>query len=149
VIARAQALGNVSQACLEFGISRTLFYRWRRRYLAYGSHGLDPKRPGPRRGRPPTLSVEADRAIRAAALAGPTWGPAHISAHLARPEHGAWNLPPATVYRFLRRVGLQTRWQRLAVLEVHSAQTAGVLTERTRRVLAQVRRRRFPHVAAE
>jgi hypothetical protein len=42
VIARAQALGNVSQACREFEISRTLFYRWRCRYLAYGPMGCIP-----------------------------------------------------------------------------------------------------------
>jgi len=149
VIARAQALGNVSQVCREFGISRTLFYRWRRRYLAYGSDGLYPKRPGPRRGRPPTLSVEAERALLAVALAWPTWGPARVSAHLAHPAHGGWHLAPATIYRFLRRVGLQTRWQRLGVLEVSSAQTAGLLTERTRRTLAHARRRQSPHVAAE
>jgi len=35
------------------------------------------------------------------------------------------------------------------VLEVYSAQTAGLLTERTRRTLAQVPRRQSPHVAAE
>jgi len=149
VIARAQALGNVSQACREFGISRTLFYRWRRRYLAYGPDGLYPKRPGPSRGRPPTLSVEAERALLAVALAHPTRGPARIGAHLARPEHGGWNLAPATIYRFLRRVGLQTRYKRLAVLEVHSAQTAGLLTDRTRRALSAARRRRLRHVAAE
>jgi transposase InsO family protein len=149
VIARAQALGNVSQACREFGISRTLFYRWRRRYLAYGPDGLYPKRPGPSRGRPPTLSVQAERALLAVALAHPTWGPARIGAHLARPEHGGWNLAPATIYRFLRRVGLQTRYKRLAVLEVHSAQTAGLLTDRTRRALSAARRRRPRHVAAE
>ena len=40
VMARAQALGNVSQACREAGISRTLFYRWRKRYVAYGPDGL-------------------------------------------------------------------------------------------------------------
>ena len=64
VIARGQGLGNVSQACREFGISRTLFYRWQRRDLAYGPDGLYPKRPGPRRGGPPTLSVEAERVSR-------------------------------------------------------------------------------------
>jgi hypothetical protein len=141
VIARGQALGNVSQACREFGISRTLFCRWRRRNLAYGSDGLYPKRPGPRRGRPPTPSVEAERAILAVALAVPTWGPARVSAHLA--------LAPATIYRSLRRVGLQTRTQRLGVLEVCSAQTAGLLTERTRRTLAQARRRQSQHVVDE
>jgi transposase InsO family protein len=148
-IAGARAVGNVSQACREFGIARTLFYRWRRRYLAYGSDGLYPKRAGPRRGRPPSLSVEAERAILAVALAWPTWGPARVSAHLARCEDGAWNLAPATIYWFLHRVGLQTRWQRLAVLEAYNAQTAGLLTERTRRTLAQAQRRQSPHVAAE
>ena len=31
VMRRAEQIGNVSQVCTEFGISRTLFYRWRRR----------------------------------------------------------------------------------------------------------------------
>ncbi len=53
VMARAQLLGNVSQACREVGISRTLFYRWRKRYVAYGPDGLHPRRQGPRRGGPP------------------------------------------------------------------------------------------------
>ncbi|MDR7522957.1 MAG: DDE-type integrase/transposase/recombinase [Armatimonadota bacterium] len=35
------------------------------------------------------------------------------------------------------------------MLEVHSAQSAGLLTERTRRALARVQRRRPPHLAAE
>jgi len=34
--------GNVSQACREFGTSRTLFYRWRPRDLACGPDGVDP-----------------------------------------------------------------------------------------------------------
>ncbi|MDR7549670.1 MAG: helix-turn-helix domain-containing protein [Armatimonadota bacterium] len=142
VIARAQVLGNVSQACREFGISRTLFYRWRRRYLAYGPDGVYPRRWGPRRGRPSGLSAEAERAILALALAQPTWGPARLAVQLARPEPGGWHLAPVTIYRFLRRVGLQTRWQRLAVLEVHSARIAGLLTERPRRALARAARRR-------
>ncbi len=36
VIQRAQVLGNVSQACREAGISRTLFYRWHHRLERYG-----------------------------------------------------------------------------------------------------------------
>lgn len=34
VIARPQELGNMSRASRELGVSRTLFYRWRRRYMA-------------------------------------------------------------------------------------------------------------------
>jgi len=40
LIAWAQDLGNASHACRDLQISRSLFYRWRRRYLAYGSDGL-------------------------------------------------------------------------------------------------------------
>ncbi len=148
VMARAHALGNVTLACREVGISRTLFYRWRRRYTAYGAPGLHPRRHGPRRGRPSILSVQTERAILALALAWPTWGPARLAVQLARPEHGGWRVAPATIYRLLRRMGLPTRFQRLAVLEMHSAETAGLLTERTRRQLA-AQRRRGAHVAAQ
>ncbi len=87
VIARAQALGNVSQACREFGISRTLVYRWRRRYLAYAPDGVypggvDPDAPGP--------GAETQRAIPA--LAWPTLGPARLAAQLARPQYGSRRL---------------------------------------------------------
>ncbi len=37
---RAQGLGNVSTACRELGISRTVFYRWKRRFERYGPDGL-------------------------------------------------------------------------------------------------------------
>ncbi|MDR7567976.1 MAG: helix-turn-helix domain-containing protein [Armatimonadota bacterium] len=100
VMARVQALGNVSQACREAGISRTLFYRWRKRYVAYGPDGLHPPRRGPRRGRPPSLSVQVERAILA--LAWPTWGPARLAAQLERPAQGGWRVAPATIYRLLR-----------------------------------------------
>jgi hypothetical protein len=53
-----------------------------------------------------------------------------------------------TIYRLLCRRGPQTRWERLALLEVHSAQAAGLLTERTRRQVAAAQRRRAPHIQA-
>jgi len=148
VMIRAQELHNVSRACREFGISRTLFYRWRKRYLAYGPDGLHPRWQGPRRGRPPLLSVQAERAILALALAWPTWGPVQLADQLRRREHGGLRLASSTIYRLLRRMGLQTRWERLAVLEAHSAQAAGLLTERTRRQLAAAQRRQAPHIEA-
>ena len=148
VMARAQELHNITRACREFGISRTLFYRWRKRYLAYGPDGLHPRRLGPRRGRPPLLSLQAERAILALALAWPVWGPVQLSDQLRRPEHGSLRIAPSTIYRLLRRMGLQTRWERLAVLEAHSAQAAGLLTERTRRQLAAAQRRQAPHIQA-
>jgi transposase InsO family protein len=148
VMYRAQELGNVSQACREAGISRSLFYRWRKRYLAYGPEGLHPRRTAARRGRPSTVPVAVERAVLAMALAWPTWGPARLSAQLTRPEHGGYRVAPATVHRLLRRAGLGTRLERLAVLEHHSARAAGLLTERTRRRLWHVQHGRTQHVHA-
>ncbi len=52
VIERAQVLGNVSAVCRELGISRTLFYRWRKRLERYGGDGVHPRRARGRAGRP-------------------------------------------------------------------------------------------------
>ena len=51
VIQRAAHLGNVSQACREAGISRALFYRWRRRVDRYGPDGVHPRRHQARAGK--------------------------------------------------------------------------------------------------
>src|SRR3972149_9970873 len=117
LMARAQALANVTRACREFGVSRTLFsrqdtgtvYRWRKRYLAYGADALHPRHQGPRRGRPPLLSQQDERAILALALAWPTWGPAQLANQLRRRGHGGLRVAPSTIYRLLRRRGLPTR----------------------------------------
>ncbi len=63
VIARAQESGNVAGACREFSTSRSVLYRGRRYRLTCGPHGLHPRRREPRRGRPPLLSAQAERAI--------------------------------------------------------------------------------------
>lgn len=52
VMRRAQQLGNVSAACREAGISRTLLYRCRHRFERYGADGLHPQRRQARPGRP-------------------------------------------------------------------------------------------------
>ena len=127
---RAGELGNVSAACRELGISRSLFYRWKNRYELYGRDGLHPRRRTTRRGRPHGLSVQDEQAILAMALSHPTCGPGFYSLQLARQHR---SLSPSTIYRALRRMDLGTRQQRLVVLERHSAQRAGLLTERTRR----------------
>src|SRR5215813_6218329 len=43
-----QVSHNISRTCRFFGISRTLFYEWRRRYQRDGLAGLRPRLPGPR-----------------------------------------------------------------------------------------------------
>jgi hypothetical protein len=51
---RAQELGNVSATCEELGVSRSLYYQLRKRFVRYEPDGLHPKRrsheiPGRRR----------------------------------------------------------------------------------------------------
>jgi len=138
---RAALLGNVTQACREAGISRTLFYRWRRRYLRYGPGGLRPRPTRPTRW--PRQAIPAlEHQVLAYALLWPTHGPARIAAQLRQPLWGGWHISASGVYAILTRHGLQTRWERLTRLEARAA-TDGLLTERTRR------RPPRPHVEAQ
>lgn len=143
VLQRAEELGNVSAACREAGISRTLFYRWRKRFTLYGADGLHPRRTAARPGRPVQLDMAKERRILAMALTSPAWGPQRISDQL-RIEGVV--VSSTTIWRTLHRLGLGTRTQRFLVLEVHSAKAAGLLTERTRRNLS---RRKVRHVQAQ
>jgi transposase InsO family protein len=128
VLREAQRLGNVSEACRRQGLSRTVFYRWRRRLEQYGPDGVHPKRHHARRGRPPAVPVQTERRVIAVALAWPTCGPQWYSDQLAR---DGVSIAPVTIWRLLRRQQLGTRRARLGVLEQCSAVTTGVLTERT------------------
>ena len=142
VMQRAAALGNVSQACREFEISRTLFYRWRKRFTRYGRDGLRPRPTRPSRW--PRQAVPAlEHQVVAYALLWPTHGPARIAAQLRQPRWGGWQVSASGAYAILCRHGLRTRWERLTRLEAHSAVTVGLLTERTRKRLSH------PHVEAQ
>jgi transposase InsO family protein len=138
VLGEAARCGNVSATCRRYDVSRTVFYRWRARLLRYGPDGLHPTRRLARRGRPPELGVTDERRVVAEALAWPTRGPQWVSDRLALQR---LVVAPVTVWRVLRRVGLNHRLARLAVLEDQSAAT-GLVTERT------VRRQRGRHVEA-
>jgi transposase InsO family protein len=133
---RAEELGNVSQACREAGVSRSAYYQLRARFRRYGSDGLHPRFRKARPGRPPQLEAVIERQVVALSLSWPSWGPRQLASQLARQ---GIEVAPSTVYRCLRRHGLGTRTQRFGVLEQHSLQAAGLLTERTRRQLERVR----------
>jgi transposase InsO family protein len=146
VMRRAQELGNASAACREAGISRTRFYRWRHRLERYGPDGLHPRRRQARPGRPPQVPPHVERLVVGVSLAWPTWGCGRLAAHLR--HQGLAQVAPSTVQRILRRAGLPTRRQRLTVLEHHSAQTMGLLTDRSRRQLQRTRPGPPRHVEA-
>lgn len=145
VMRRAAAIG-VSAACREAAISRTLFYRWQHRLSRYGVDGLHPRRLKARPGPAPQLPPAVERRLLAVAIAEATWGAARLAAYAQR----LWRLRIAasTVQRLLRRHGLARRRQRLLILEHHSAQQAGLLTERTRQALWRLRHGPTRHVEA-
>ena len=133
---RAQELGNVSATCQELGVSRSLYYQLRKRFVRYGPDGLHPKRHRGRPGRPPQLDAVVERQVIALALSWPSWGPQQLSDQLAM---RGIRVARSTAYRALRRHGLGTRRERFGILERHSAQQAGLLTERTRRAIQKAR----------
>jgi transposase InsO family protein len=147
VMKRAKETGNVSEACRQFGISRTLFYRWRRRYLDYGDAGLLPRPHRPQRWARQS-APELEHAVLAYALAWPTHGPQRIADQLKRKGFGGWTVSASGVYSILDRHGLRTRWERLTRLEQRAAQD-GLLTERTRRQLRTALGGAEMHVAAK
>jgi transposase-like protein len=78
VMRRAAELRNVTAACHQLGISRTLFYRWRARYVRYGADGLKPR--PPRRARPTQQApAQLEQAVLRYAELWPTHGPARIA----------------------------------------------------------------------
>lgn len=139
VLREAERSGNVSATCRTFAVSRTRFYEWRAQWRQYGADGLRPKPTSAHRGRPVGLPIDVEHRVIATALAWPTRGSQWVSAQLA--EHGL-AVAATTVWRVLRRHGLNRRDARLAAVEHQSAAVAGVLTER-------VRRRVVRHVAAQ
>lgn len=140
VIQRAAAGIPVARVCREAGLSRTLFYRWKRRYLRYGDAGLHPRPERPRRwGRQSAPALE--HAVLAYALRCPTVGPQQISDQLRRRCYGGWTISATGAYKILCRHGLRTKWERLARLEGAALEHLGLVTERSRRQL-------LPHVEA-
>ncbi len=126
----------MSAACEELGVSRSLYYQLRQRFVRYGPDGLHPKRRRGRPGRPPQLDATVERQVIALALSWPSFGPQQLSDQLAM---RGIRVARSTVYRALRRQGLGTRKDRFGILERHSAERAGLLTERTRRAIQKAR----------
>src|SRR5688500_19554281 len=84
VIERAQVHGNVSAVCRELGISRTIFYRWRKRLERYGVDGVHPRRQRVQPGRPVPITPEVERLVLGIAISAAIWGCRRIVDYLAR-----------------------------------------------------------------
>lgn len=98
---------NVAQTCREFGISRTLYYRWYKAYAEQGMEGLGerPRRPV----MPNRVDRKAERMILAHAARYPQDGPRRISYEL---ENEGIHVGETGIYNVLRRSGLTRRGDR-------------------------------------
>jgi transposase InsO family protein len=114
----AEELGNVSAACRAMGVHRSTYYRLKRRVDRWGLEALRIReRRRPRM--PNEIGPHLEQRIVAFALAHPGLGPRRISAELARDKWGGIRISEHGVWRVLRRVGLNTRSKRLALVARH------------------------------
>jgi transposase InsO family protein len=114
----AEELGNVSAACRAMGVHRSTYYRLKRRVDRWGLEALRVReRRRPRM--PNEIGPHLEQRIVAFALGHPGLGPRRIAAELARDKWGGIRISEHGVWRVLRRVGLNTRSQRLALVARH------------------------------
>jgi transposase InsO family protein len=114
----AEELGNVSAACRAMGVHRSTYYRLKRRVDRWGLEALNVReRRRPRM--PNEIGPHLEQRIVAFALGHPGLGPRRIAAELARDKWGGIRISEHGVWRVLRRVGLNTRSRRLALVARH------------------------------
>jgi transposase InsO family protein len=124
VLQLAEALGNVSEACRQRGVSRTQFYEYKRRFQTHGIEGLKDLPPIPK-SNPLTTPVEYVERILALSLEHPTWGCNKLSDYLAL-EGIRISFP--TIQNILNKNGQGTRYERLLKLEEKGLQEGMELT---------------------
>ena len=130
LLALADELGNISEACRQMGISRTRFYEWRQLVAAYGVEALMPKnrRTPQLPNATPTHVVEE---LLTLAVIEPTIGCRQYADRLA--ERG-YQVGKTTVQKHLVDHGLGRRAQRVARAAAITAATTGLSTDTVRDV---------------
>jgi hypothetical protein len=127
VLALAEELGNVTEACRRAGISRSRFYELKKAFLSHGAAGLAPSpRRKPRM--PNQIPAELGQSILNLTLQFPTYSYARISKKLCDSGVPA---QPSTVRAIWERHDLTTCEERLRFLE----QRTGTIAVRHARLL--------------
>ncbi len=118
VLQLAEALGNVSEACRRRGMTRTMFYEYKKRFEARGLEGLKDL-PPVHKSHPFTTPPEVVQRILELSTAHPSRGCLYLSNLLKR--EGRYVSPP-TVQSILDKHGMGTRYERLLKLEAKHLQ---------------------------
>ena len=115
LLALAQELDNVSEACRLMDVNRSMYYRLKKRVDRWGLEALRVReRRRPRM--PNELGPHLEQRIIAFSLAHPGYGPRRVSAELRREKWGGLRVSEHGVWRVLRRYGLNTRAGRFALI---------------------------------
>ena len=120
VLELAQALGNVSEACRQRGMSRTQFYEYKRRFQTHGLEGLKDLPPIPKE-HPFTTPPEVVERILTLSLEHPAWGCTRLSDML---KLQGVSVSSPTVQNILIKHGMGSKYERLLKLEAQVAQQA-------------------------
>ena len=97
--------GNVAATCRYYGISRTLFYKWRNRFDELGAEGLRDRSSRPHHSPTATKGEVVERIV--GLRQNYHFGPARIAMYLKR-YHDV-EISPSRVWRVLPRLGLGRR----------------------------------------
>jgi hypothetical protein len=110
LLLKAESIKNISDACRQEGYSRSSYYKYRARYIKYGTQGLkDTPRKAPVM--PNTTRDDVVAKVLDIAKKYPAYGPARLANELGH------IVCAATVYNILRRNGLARKLSRLLCLE--------------------------------
>lgn len=109
----AEKLDNVAEACRRSGLDRTSFYKWKRRYDAFGADGLI-DRPSNHLYHPHSASEAVVSRVTAIATEHPLWGCNRIERQLSAEGH---SLSSTSVQKLLSKAGLATQRDRWLALD--------------------------------
>lgn len=96
---------NVSKTCSLFGISRTAYYKWLKRYKEYGFDGLRDKKPSKPQ-MPNQTPVYIEKEVLSIVRIHPEYGPQRLSRELRKQDISLSN---TGVYKILKRKGLKEK----------------------------------------
>jgi transposase InsO family protein len=112
----AQTLGNIAEACRRRGISRTIFYEYKRRFQTHGIAGLKDL-PPIHHTHPQTTPPQVVKKILDLALENPMRGCGWISSRL---QLQGISVSGPTTQSILNKNGLGSRYERLLKLEARA-----------------------------
>jgi len=124
VLQLAEALGNVSKACRQRGLSRSQFYEYKRRFQTHGIEGLKDL-PPIARNHPFTTPNQVVKRILELTMKHPSYGCNRLEALIKAEGH---SVSAITIQKILDKNGLTTRYDRWLALEEKNSHQAITLT---------------------